>query len=143
TLAQYCDEMRIMSYDQGTIDLPLDAAKGSSTFYAPVADPSWTEKVIQQTLKYVSPKKVMLSIPTYGYEYEVSWSTGITTYQRVRAFDYLQAMDRADSLGIEPTRDNADEMSFTYASTTYIQEPPSLTYSTFSTEPLAFFNPSM
>jgi spore germination protein YaaH len=137
TLAKYCDEIRVMTYDQGTIDQPLDAEKGNGTFYAPVADPAWEQKVIQETLKYVSPKKVMLAIPTYGYEYEVSWATGILTYQRIRAFDYLAAMDRADTLGIAPTRDNADEMSFTYTSSTYIQEPPSLTYTTFSTQPTA------
>ena len=44
----------------------------------------------------------MLGIPTYGYEYEVSWSNDVTTYQEVRAWDYFGAMDRADSLGIAP-----------------------------------------
>lgn len=134
-LNQYCDEVRVMAYDQGTIDTGLDATKGNGTLYAPVTDPAWVNEVLQQTLIYVNPKKVMLAVPTYGYEYEVSWQGGITTYQRVRAFDFMDAMDRADELGIEPTRDNADELSFTFASTTYIQEPPSLTYTTFSTQP--------
>ncbi|HVO28840.1 MAG TPA: glycosyl hydrolase family 18 protein, partial [Candidatus Paceibacterota bacterium] len=37
-LNQYCDEVRIMAYDQDTIDLTLDAQKGNGTLYAPVAD---------------------------------------------------------------------------------------------------------
>ena len=65
----------------------------------------------------------MLGIPTYGYEYEVSWANNVTTYQRVRAWDYFGAMDRADSLSITPMRDNAGELSYTFTSTTYIQEP--------------------
>ncbi|HUC31646.1 MAG TPA: glycosyl hydrolase family 18 protein [Candidatus Paceibacterota bacterium] len=142
-LNQYCDEVRLEAYDQGTVDLKLDASKGGNgTLYAPVADPDWVTKVVQYALQYINPKKIMLGIPTYGYEYEVSWANGVTTYQEVRAWDFFGAMDRADSLGISPTRDNAGELSFTFASTTYIQEPPDLTSYVSSTEPAALMNPN-
>ncbi len=134
-LNKYCDEVRLMAYDQGTVDLKLNASKVNGTLYAPVADPAWVKKIIQYALQYISPKKIMLGIPTYGYEYEVSWANNVTTYQRVRAWDYFGAMDRADSLGIAPVRDNAGELSFTFASTTYIKEPPILTSYVSSTEP--------
>jgi len=134
-LNQYCDEVRLMAYDQGTIDIQLDATKGNGTLYAPVADPAWSEKVIQEALKTISPRKIMLGVPTYGYEYQVSWQGGVTTYERVRSFDYLAAMDRADSLSIEPVRDNADELSFTFASSTHIDVSPVLTATVFSTVP--------
>ena len=140
-LNKYCDEVRIMAYDQGTVDLKLDASKGNGTLYAPVADPDWVRKLIVYALQYISPKKLMLGIPTYGYEWEVSWANGQTEYQRVRAFDFFGAMDRADTLGINPVRDNAGELSFTYASTTYIQEPPGLISYVSSTKP-AIFNGS-
>ncbi len=136
-LNQYCDEVRLMAYDQETTDLTLNATKGNGTFYAPVADPAWVKSVVQLALQYISPKKIMLGVPTYGYEYEVSWTSGVTTYQRVRAFGYYGAMDRADSLGVEPVRDNADELSFTYASSTYIAEPPILVTTVASAKPLA------
>ena len=84
----------------------------------------------------------MLGVPTYGYEYEVSWNSGITTYARVRAFDYLDAMDRADSLGIQPTRNSADELSFSYASSTYIQEPPILVTTVWSAQPSLLTTPN-
>jgi spore germination protein YaaH len=135
-LNQYCDEVRLMAYDQENVDLNLDASKGGDgTLYAPTADPDWVTKVVQLALQSISPKKIMLGIPTYGYEYEVSWAGGVTTYQRVRAWDFFGAMDRADSLGIATTRDNAGELSFTFSSTTYIQEPPILTSYVSSTEP--------
>ena len=142
-LNKYCDEVRIMAYDQEGVDIKLDAQKGSNgTLYAPVADPAWVTKLIQYALQYISPKKLMLGIPTYGYEYEVSWANGKTTYQRVRAFDYFSAMDRALSMGIWPTRNNAGELSFTYQSSTYIKEPPILTFTESSTEPAVLKNPS-
>lgn len=136
-LNKYCDEVRIMAYDQGTIDIKLDASKGNGTLYAPTADPAWVEKVIQNAIATISPKKIMLGIPTYGYEYQVSWLMGATTYQRVRSFTFFQAMDRADSLGIAPYRNNAGELSFTYASTTHIAVGPSLTSIVQSTLPTA------
>jgi spore germination protein YaaH len=143
-LNQYCDEVRLEAYDQGTVDLKLDASKGDGTLYAPVADPAWVTKVVQYALQYISPKKIMLGIPTYGYEYEVSWANDQTTYQEVRAWDFFGAMDRADSLGITPTRDNAGELSFTFASSTYIAEPPDLVTTIQSSEPsiLTAINPN-
>jgi spore germination protein YaaH len=139
-LNQYCDEVRLMAYDQETVDLKLNATKGNGILYAPVADPDWVTKIIQLALKSISAKKIVLGIPTYGYEYEVQWNNGITTYQRVRAFDYFDAMDRAESLNINPARDNAGELSFTYASSTYIQEPPILTTVVSSAQPVELMN---
>ncbi len=140
-LNKYCDEVRVMAYDQGTIDVKLDASKGNGTLYAPTADPAWVEKVIQNTIKTVSPRKMMLGIPTYGYEYQVSWHMGALTYERVRSFTYFQAMDRADSLGISPYRNNAGELSFTFASSTHIAASPSLTSIVASTLPTALSAP--
>lgn len=132
-LGKYCDEIRIMAYDQGSIDLKLDAAKGSSDFYMPVADPNWVEKVIKETIKSINRKKIMIGIPTYGYEYEVSWTNGITTYKRLRSHTFTTAMDTAERVGAVPHRNNAGEMSFVYASTTPISVSKNLTYAIVST----------
>jgi spore germination protein YaaH len=140
-LNQYCDEVRVMAYDEDTIDLELDATKGNGQLYSPVADPDWVKQVLSDTLPYINPKKVMLGVPTYGYEYEVSWASGVTTYTRVRAFDYLDAMERAASMDITPTRNNADELSFVYTSSTYLSEPPILVTTVNSTEPVVFDDP--
>lgn len=143
-LNKYCDEVRVMAYDQGTIDLKLDASKGNGTLYAPTADPAWAEKVIKNVIATISPKKIMLGIPTYGYEYQVSWNMGATTYQRVRSFTFFQAMNRADDLGITPVRNNAGELSFMFASSTHVNIGPSLTSIIASTLPtaLAVTNPA-
>jgi len=141
-LNQYCDEVRLMAYDQETTDIPLNGTKGNGTLYAPVADPAWVKYIVTTALQYISPRKIMLGVPTYGYEYEVSWANDETTYQRVRAWDFYGAMDRADSLSIQPVRDNADELSFIFASSTYIAEPSILVTTVQSTEPLALTAPT-
>lgn len=132
-LNQYCDEVRIMAYDQGLVDRALDTMKGSSTLYAPVADPAWVAKVLAQALQWIKPSKIMLGIPTYGYEYQVSWNAGETTYERVRSFTYTQAMDRADESGMTPVRTNAGELSLLFTSSTVVQVPASLTWTVSST----------
>jgi spore germination protein YaaH len=136
-LNQYCDEVRVMAYDQGLIDRQLDTAKGSSTLYAPVADPLWVSKVLQQALQWIKPGKIMLGVPTYGYEYQVTWNSGVTTYERVRSFTYTQAMDRADEIGLAPVRNSAGELSLTFNSTTVVQVPASLIWGVSSTLPMA------
>lgn len=137
-LNKYCDEVRIMAYDQGTIDIKLNATKGNGTLYAPVADPAWVEKVIKETLKTISPKKVMLGIPTYGYGYQMSWNMGAVKYQRTRSFTYKQAMERIASVEATPVRNSAGELSFTFTTTTYISSvSPALTFIVASTQPTA------
>jgi spore germination protein YaaH len=136
-LNKYCDQVRIMAYDQGTLDIKLDAQKGNGNLYAPTADTDWAEKVIKDAVKTINPKKIMLGAPTYGYEYKVSWLLGATTYARVRSFTFIQAMDRADSLGIQPTRNNAGELSFTFASSTQVNISLALTSIVASTLPTA------
>ena len=139
-LNKYCDEVRLMAYDQGTVDLRLNATKGNGNLYAPTADPDWVTKVVQLALQSISARKIMLGIPTYGYEYEADWSNGVTTYQRVRAFDYFDAMDRADSVGIAPVRNNAGELSLIFSSSTYIHAPPGLTSVVESAQPPQLMN---
>jgi len=134
-LNKYCDEIRIMAYDQGLIDLKLNAKKGNGDFYAPVADPDWVEKVIKEATKTISKKKIMLGIPTYGYEYEASWKDGITTYRRLRSVNFFTAMNLADKLNVSPKRNSAGELSFTYPTSTSIKVSSALISDVSSTLP--------
>jgi len=138
TLNKYCDEVRIMAYDQGVIDVKLDAIKGSGELYAPVADTAWAEKIIKEATKTISPKKIMLGIPTYGYEYQVSWENGITTYERLRSHTFFQAIIRSATVAAIPKRNSAGELSFTYATSTFVDGvSDSLTWYVSSTKPSA------
>ena len=114
---KYCDRVRIMTYDQGSIDLKLnEAAQGP---YVPVADPKWVEKVISLAAKTISKKKIVIGVATYGYEYEaVPLSEDGYRYDLLWAFNPKYGLDLAGQLGIVPQRNLAGEMSFTYTPTT-------------------------
>ena len=113
-LNKYCDEVRVMTYDQTDIDLHLNKAKGDFQLYAPVADTEWVKKVMQLTTQTIAPKKLMLGIPSYGYEYIVNPDNVDNPYDKIRAISHADALALAASYDIVPARNNAGERSFNY-----------------------------
>lgn len=113
---KYCDRVHIMAYDQGAIDIKLNAAQSSP--YVPVADPQWVEKVVTLAAKTISKKKLVIGVPTYGYEYTVVPLAQGYRYDLQWALNPGYATALAASLGVSPSRNSAGEMSFTYATTT-------------------------
>ena len=113
---KYCDRVRVMTYDQQNIDQKLAAtAASSSLLYAPVADPAWVEKSIRLMLKDISKSKLLIGVPTYGYEYAVTAYEGKEyTYDILWTFNPRYATDIAAQHGIIPQRNSAGEMHFTY-----------------------------
>lgn len=113
---KYCDRVQIMAYDQGTIDVKLNAANAGP--YAPVADIAWVEKVMTLAAQTISKRKLVLGIPTYGYEYTVTpLATSGYSYARLWAFNPTYATDLAMSLGLKPTRNSAGELQLVYIAT--------------------------
>ncbi|MBY0111152.1 hypothetical protein K2Y00_04095 [Patescibacteria group bacterium] len=114
----YCDRVRIMAYDQQRADIKLNDARSGSP-YMPVADPAWAEKVIQLALKDIDEDKLVLAVPTYGFEYTLTVSPNwYQNYARQWSVTDAYAKDLADDLNIEPMRNAAGELSFSYISTT-------------------------
>src|SRR3989344_5094174 len=94
---KYCDRVQIMAYDQGTIDLKLSRAAAGP--YSPVADSRWAEKVIRDAAKTISKKKLVLGIPTYGYEWQIEpLSASTFAYRKMWAFNPRYALDTASKL---------------------------------------------
>ena len=70
---KYCDRVRIMAYDQQGIDAKLKAeVEATGELHAPVADPRWVEKVVNLMSKDIDKRKILIGVPTYGYEYSVT-----------------------------------------------------------------------
>lgn len=114
----YCDRVRIMAYDQRTVDLKLDQANVGP--YSPVADPQWVKKVVDLAAQTISKKKLVLGIPTYGYEYRVTpniTGTGFS-YKLLWAFNPKYATDLAAGKNVTPQRNSAGELSFIYSTGT-------------------------
>ncbi len=129
---KYCDQVRIMAYDQGTVDLKLNkAAQGP---YVPVADPQWVEKVIRLAEQTIAKKKIVIGVATYGYVYNVQpLQGGGYQYDRISAFDQNYATDIASQFGITPQRNSAGELSFSYTPTSTPVVMPDPTVATTST----------
>jgi len=109
---KYCDRVEIMAYDQGTIDVRLNAARSAP--YAPVADPGWVSDLITLAAQNIAKNKIIIGVATYGYEYQVTPQNGQYQYQRLWAFNPKYATTIAAQLGITPTRTSANEMGFIY-----------------------------
>jgi spore germination protein YaaH len=125
---KYCDRVRIMAYDQQGIDLKLSAqAASSSQLYAPVADPAWVEKVVNLMAKDIKRSKILIGVPTYGYEYDVTaYANNEYVYKILWTFNPGYAWPLAQQYGITPQRNASGEMYFTYVNAATSSAPVSL-----------------
>ncbi|MEN9647238.1 MAG: hypothetical protein RLY57_42 [Candidatus Parcubacteria bacterium] len=116
-IGDVCDQVRIMTYDQQRADLKLNNAK-SGVPYIPVADIDWVEKVVGLTIDTIPKEKIMLGVATYGREWEVSVSKNrFGNYASLWTVTHEYSMDFADQVGIEPLRNSAGELSYSYFAT--------------------------
>lgn len=114
-IGRVCDQVRVMTYDQGAVDITLNAVNKSKDYYAPVADPAWVEKVIKLMTVDIPAQKLHLGLASYGYVYEVTAEpTSGFNYKRMRAINYPAAVALAQQYGQTPVRNVAGELSFTY-----------------------------
>jgi spore germination protein YaaH len=110
---KYCDRIEIMAYDQGVIDLRLNKMRTAP--YAPVSDPAWVEGLVAVASESINKNKIIIGVPTYGYEYEVTPIEGDGyKYKVLWPFNLKYATDIATKLGITPTRTSANEIGFSY-----------------------------
>lgn len=114
---KYCDRVNIMAYDQGAVDIKLNTA-ANSVPYIPLADVKWVEKVVNLAAQTISKKKIVIGIPTYGYEYDLIPLAQGYRYNLNWAFNPRYATTLAADLGLVPKRNSAGEMSFVYVPTT-------------------------
>ena len=113
---KYCDRVHIMTYDQQSADQQLNAiAASSAELYAPVADPVWVEMVIDLAKQTINPKKIVVGIATYGYEYQVTaYANNQYMYDILWTFDPGYAKQIEAQYGVTPVRNAAGEETLTY-----------------------------
>ncbi len=114
-IAPACDQVRFMTYDQMNSDQRLVTQKGKSSFYKPVADLEWVEKVITLAMSDFKWKKIVIGVPTYGNQYEiVTENNGNLSYKFKGSMNWYFADAKAKELGIKPERNSAGELSYTF-----------------------------
>ena len=115
-IGTYCDRVEIMAYDQQTIDVSLNKAKTAAGGpYIPVADVDWVKKVINVAAESIPKKKIVIGVPTYGYEWKVTpLSQSGFRFDMQWAFNPRYATSLAAQIGATPTRNLAGEMSYIY-----------------------------
>lgn len=111
---EHCDRVNVMAYDQQRADVKLNAARIGAP-YIPVADPAWVRKVVTLMTRDIDASKMMLGVPTYGVEWDLAVAPQqFRGYGRLWSFGQNYAEDLAEDLDIEPMRNAAGELSFTY-----------------------------
>ncbi|HRZ30300.1 MAG TPA: glycosyl hydrolase family 18 protein [Candidatus Paceibacterota bacterium] len=113
-LNRYCDEVRIMAYDQMTADILLNRRKKSLGLYTPIADLDFVKKVLAYTSHEIAPSKTILGVVNYGYAYQVIDKGTFYDYKKLSALSYKTFWDLAKSTGSTPMRNTAGELSFAY-----------------------------
>ena len=118
-IGKYCDQVRIMAYDQSTDDAKLVIQnKRTGNLYAPVADIEWVKKVVTVALWDIPAKKIIIGVPTYGSKYEIMTTATTTNLRRIGSMNFNYANELAVGLGIIPSRNIAGEVSFSYSTST-------------------------
>jgi len=108
-----CDRVRFMTYDQQTADQKREAEVVEP--YGPVSDTKWVEKAIREAMKTIPARKIILGIPTYGYEWDVkTYANNEHTYDLLWTFNPQWGLDLAAKYNITPGRNAGGELGFTY-----------------------------
>lgn len=111
---EHCDRVNIMAYDQQRADLKLNAVRIGAPYY-PVADLAWVRKVVELAAKDIEPSKMLLSLPTYGREVEVTVAPNwFKDYAQLWSVSMEYALDTAKKYGVTPSRNAAGELSYSY-----------------------------
>ena len=113
-MAEYCDWVEIMAYDQQRVDWQLNEEKAGEP-YIPVADVDWVEKVVKLALEDIPARKIMLGVPTYGRHWQLTVEPNwYKEYTSIGSVNLPDALAIAEEYDIEPGRNKAGEMSFSY-----------------------------
>ena len=116
---KYCDEVRVLAYDQENIDLQLNKLEGKGQPYMPVSDSSWVRKVLTETTKTISPNKIVLAVATYGQQYEITRKSSAVdssfSYNRIGSLTFKDALALASSTNSTLSRNSAGELGFIYS----------------------------
>ncbi len=115
-LNRLCDSVRIMAYDQvfqvgGGKKIFDDSNETPAT---PNADIDWVEKVMRYAMRFISSSKLVMGVPTYGWEFSITKTDSGYHYEKVKSVTYPQAMEEKMQNNATLERSAGGEPFFTY-----------------------------
>ena len=115
-LNKYCDTIRLMAYDQmpqTTTSTWTD--KTDKKPYAPNADIAWVRKVLDYNLKFIDKNKLVLGIPTYGWDTQYTkLKKGGYSYEIMKSVPFADGVQIAKDNNVVPQRDSTGGLNFIY-----------------------------
>ncbi|HYE23200.1 MAG TPA: glycosyl hydrolase family 18 protein [Candidatus Paceibacterota bacterium] len=110
---KYCDQVRMMAYDQQTADWKLNDANPKP--YAPLSDKAWVKKVMELAAKDIDRDKLVMGVPTYGHEYAITvHPSGYMEYKKLWSLNPVYAKDTAKKMKATAARAAHGEMRLAY-----------------------------
>lgn len=116
TINNCCDRLYIMAYDEWG-KAYYDAKNMKDKYYISLASKQWIEKVIQYFLSYIPAHKLVLGIPTYGLEFEITSLKSMPddiNFKKQRSVTFSQAQKIAAAHRQIPRRSSGGELCFSY-----------------------------
>lgn len=114
-LGAQCDFVRVMAYDHYYLTRGENTWKQTTKNLAGLhADYQWTKAVTEYALKYIPKNKLIIALPTYGYEFEYKDTKYGRSFTRIRTLSYERALEVAGEQNKKLLRFAGGEQYFTY-----------------------------
>ena len=115
-LNKYCDTIRLMTYDQMAQTTTSTWSESTDKKpYAPNADITWVRKVLDYNLKFIDKNKLILGIPTYGWDTQYTkLKKGGYSYEVMKSVPFADGVQLAKDNNATLQRDASGELNFIY-----------------------------
>ena len=114
-LVECCDCIYIMGYDECGRPYHYNKKCRAENYFMSLASNQWTEQILQYALSFIPKHKLVLAIPTYGFDYAIfPKSNGSIAIDKRRNITFEQAQATARSHHVQPRRTAGGELSYTY-----------------------------